>query len=444
MKKNRFNAKQLSNLMSYVIACILVLLPFHAFLTTWAGSNFGSLDWFRIWKEIVIFLLLFGVLWLIKVDKTLRKNVMFSFIVQLVLLYIVFSLLRGWNGYVSGAVNREALLYGVIINLRYFVFFIVVWVVVQKSQYLYKNWLKLLLGPAVLVVLFGLMQQFVLEKDFLRHFGYGESTIPAFQGVDNKAEYARVQSTLRGANPLGAYLILIISTLTGLFLKHKERVVIWLALVASTTALLFTYSRSAWLGLVVSAVVLVLLSTISQKSRLILLSISLVCVVGFASSIYVLRDNDFIQNTVFHSDENSLAATSSNEVRYGALSNGLGDVIKEPLGRGVGSAGPASTRNNAPARIAENYYIQLAQEIGVIGLLLYISISFMVVKELWWRHKKELLARVLLASFAGITVINFVSHAWTDDTLSLLWWGLAGIAIAQPVILKSKSHGKKA
>jgi len=26
-----------------------------------------------------------------------------------------------------------------------------------------------------------------------------------------------------------------------------------------------------------------------------------------------------------------------------------------------------------------------------------------------------------------------VSHAWADDTLAFLWWGLAGIALGKPL-----------
>jgi hypothetical protein len=31
-----------------------------------------------------------------------------------------------------------------------------------------------------------------------------------------------------------------------------------------------------------------------------------------------------------------------------------------------------------------------------------------------------------------LTVVNLLSHAWADDTLTYVWWGLAGIAMAQP------------
>lgn len=443
-KQRASRHKQVALVLSVIAAAIFVLLPFHAVFTTWLGSEFGVIDWFRIWKEILIVGLAAGVSYLLVTDKKLRSTFFYSFLAQLIALYVVYSLLRGSNALINGSVNGEAFAYGLIINLRYLVFFIAVWIVAKKSDLLYRKWLQLLLGPALAVVLFGLFQQLLLEKDVLRHVGYGKDTIPAFQAVDNKPEYARLQSTLRGPNPLGAYLVLVTTTLAGIFLRPGKRFLVAVSGVAALFVLFFTYSRSAWVGLAISIVVLLLISNISKRSRMILLSVVLAGTLVVAGGTYVLRDNDYVQNTVFHSDESSLSARSSNEARYGALERGVRDVVDDPFGKGVGTAGPASMRNSEQApRIAENYYVQLAQEVGVIGLLLYIVVSFMVAKELWWRRNNELLARVLLASFIGITAINFVSHAWTDDTLSLLWWGLAGVAIARPVILKHNQYDKK-
>jgi hypothetical protein len=53
------------------------------------------------------------------------------------------------------------------------------------------------------------------------------------------------------------------------------------------------------------------------------------------------------------------------------------------------------------------------------------------------------LPQILLASLAGITFVNLLSHAWTDDTLAYLWWGLAGIALAPIITSRQKLYGKK-
>src|SRR5665213_1787649 len=37
-----------------IITVILVLVPFHAFLTVWASSNFGHYTAWRLWDEVLL------------------------------------------------------------------------------------------------------------------------------------------------------------------------------------------------------------------------------------------------------------------------------------------------------------------------------------------------------------------------------------------------------
>jgi len=431
----------LTTYMAVTILAILFLLPFHALITTWAGSNFGYDDQIRVWKEIVILFLGLGCLVLMLKDKTLKQQFIGSKLVILIGLYIALGLLRTGYGYNEGLVNLESAAYGMIGAFRYLVFFLVAWLVASRSQLLQKWWTFAVVGPATMVVIFGLLQQFVLDKNFLTHFGYGPDTIPAFQSVDQKTEYARAQSTLRGPNPLGAYLALIITFLTGMFYKFKAyRFSFGFLIAAAAVLLFFSYSRSAWVGLAISLAVWTMIVIKDKKVLKIMLIGGLMGAVMTSVAIYGFRNNDFVQNTVFHTDETSQSNTSTNSVRTQAIEDGVMDVLANPLGEGLGSAGPASARGPAP-KIAENYYVQVAQEVGMFGLVLYLVITGLVGYRLFLR-RQELLPQLLFASLIGISVINLVSHAWMDDTLSLMWWGLAGIALA-PGIIKVKRHEKQ-
>src|ERR1035438_1961202 len=234
---------RLSNVVGILAAFIIVLLPFHEFLTTWAGSNFGHLDAWRIWKEVLILLISPLVIYIVFKTPRLRKWFRDDWIIRLIFVYVILSIILGIWSYETGRVNKAALADGLITNLRFPVFFIITAVAAYKSKFLKKNWQSLLLIPAAIVVVIGLAQLF-LPIDFLRHFGYGPKTIPAYETVDQKLQYHRLQSTLRGANPFGAYLILIISAC---FINLKKRKWSKLAIAtASIIALLFTYSRSAY------------------------------------------------------------------------------------------------------------------------------------------------------------------------------------------------------
>jgi O-antigen ligase len=277
------------------------------------------------------------------------------------------------------------------------------------------------------------LQYILLPADFLKHFGYGPGTIPASATIDQKVSYPRVQSTLRGPNPLGAYLVLVLSAVGAMIVaarKFRWRAVVLYAV--SGVALVLTFSRSAWLGALVSMILLIWLSLRSVRIRRYVLLAAAVAVTAFAIVGYALRDNDRFQNIFFHTNEQSQSTESSNQGHLAALHDGVSDVLHRPWGDGTGTAGPASVYNTGGSvRIAENYYVQIAQETGVIGLALFVAINVLVVLRLWQRRGDQL-ALVLLVSFAGIAVINMLMHAWSDDTLAYIWWGLAGAAVAAP------------
>jgi len=420
--------------LSWVIAGILALLPFHAVFTTWLGSNFDHLDLFRIWKEVVLAIITPITLWLAWQRPKLKDWLLNSWTARLFYIYILLHIVLGAWALSTREVNSTALIYAFIVNLRFIAFFIICYIVAATTSFLKDNWQRLLLGPAAVVVLFGLIQKLLLPYDFLRHFGYGAKSIPAYQTVDSDLDYRRVQSTLRGANPLGAYLILIVSGLVVTLRKNRTFQII--SLIITAAVLFFSYSRSAWIGTIAALAVLVWLSRYFIKYMRWVILAAAVTLLLIVSAFFFLRSNESLQDTLLHTSNNSTSAQDSNEVRAESIKSGIRDVIHEPLGRGPGTAGPASFRNDQHSRVAENYYLQIGQEVGVIGIVLFVAINILVALQLW-KVKKRPLAQILLASLVGITLANMVSHAWTDDTLSLLWWGFAGIELA-PAILSSK------
>jgi hypothetical protein len=149
-----------------------------------------------------------------------------------------------------------------------------------------------------------------------------------------------------------------------------------------------------------------------------------------AATVATYKNNVHFQNFVLHTQHNSAIKTTSNEGHLEALEDGAKDVEKDPLGDGPGTAGPASYYNTGhQTKIAENYYVQVAQETGVIGLILFLLINVGVGYLLFLR-RDDPLALSLFASLIGLAFINLLSHAWTDDTLAYVWWGLAGVAMA--------------
>jgi hypothetical protein len=426
-------------------AVILLLMPLHAFLTVWGDSLVGHYTVLRLWKEVLLGVALLGVALLMIIDHKIRSHTLTRRLVWLILLYALVNIAWGVVAYKRHDVSAKALGYGLIIDLRFPAFFLVTWAIVLRTSRLRGQYQHLILWPALVVVVFGLLQAFVLPSDFLGHFGYGPHTIPPYETINHNVHYIRIESTLRGANPLGAYLLVPISYLSVLIVRGKRNWQHIVFLLAAVLTLYFSFSRSAWVGAVLSVGVILALSLRSQKAKQWVAAVVGVGVVILVGLLIGLHDSARFQNIFFHTQNHSSVATTSDQGHATALKNGLHDLLRQPLGRGPGSAGPASIYNNHPARIAENYFVQIGQETGWLGLLLFLLINAGV-GYLLWSRRSDPLAFCLFASLIGLSFINLLSHAWADDTLAYVWWGLAGIAmvhVSPPIDAKPKGNRVK-
>ncbi|MCB9822894.1 O-antigen ligase family protein [Candidatus Nomurabacteria bacterium] len=417
---------------------LIVLLPFHAFISTWGGTSIGPLNLWKAWKEILLSILVVIVIAQSFVDVEMFKFFWKSWITRLIVFYGLLHVL------VTLIIGNQAspLAFGLAINLRIVSMFLVGGVVFYYLKPDKKELMKLLIVPAVLVILFGLLQMFILPYDLLSHFGYKEGvTIAPFNTIDQQIDQLRIMSTLRGPNPLGAYLILPGILLLGLIISvidrfkkesgkksFKNAIVPASLLLGMLIVLYGSHSRSAWLGFVVSGGVYLMVK-LSTKWRLILVSIGLVGLVVGALGLYQLRDTSFVQNVILHDNPEVGPAQTSNSDHTLAIKNALGDIKQDPLtGCAPGCAGPASFYDPDGVKLSENYYLQVAQEVGVVGLGLFIAINILVGIQLF-KRRQDVLALALFASLIGLSIANLLLHVWADDTLAYIWWGLAGAVL---------------
>ncbi len=442
--KDKFNGSL--SVVLYIIAVVVLLLPFHAFLSVWTASIFGHYTIIRLWKEGLVFIAaIIAISWLIT-DKKVRQQVLSSKLAWLILAYVALDLILAVFAYKGKHVSGKALAYGLLIDLRFLGMFVIAWAAAVKSTVLNKDWQKLILWPAVIVILFGLLQMSILPANFLSHFGYGPKTIMPYETINNNPNYVRILSTLRGADPLGAYLILPISALAVLLIarfKAKRADYLRLLLLLGAVVVLYgSYSRAAWIGAVL-AVAVVAGSLIRKewilKYRNYLIASVITLSVIIVAGVVLLASSHSFQNIIYHTQSGSSASVSSNQAHLTALKDGISTVVHHPFGTGPGSSGPASVYNHyRPASIAENYFLTVGEESGWLGMGLFIAINSYVAVLLWQRRKSPF-ALTLLASFIGITFVNLLSIGWSDDTLSYIWWGLAGLCIAtEPDVSKEK------
>jgi O-antigen ligase len=420
-----------------VVLAILVLVPFHGFLTVWGSSLVGHYTALRLWEEYLLVPGVLTALYIVFRDSELRRRVTASWLWRLIAAYLAVLLIWSVVVLVWHEVSLKAVAYGLLVDARYLVFFFIAWVTTVKTDWLRTAWRNVVLIPAAVVMGVGLLQRYVLPHDFLRHFGYQDATIAPFETIDHKVEYLRVQSTLRGANLLGAYCILVATVVLTVFRQAYK----WLALLVVLLVLFLSGSRGAWIGAAVAIGIVVLLQLPGRRLKRYALVAGACLLLAGTAGVIALRDVDFVQNTIFHTDERSTSSESSNAAHIRLAKEALVEVVQEPFGEGPGSAGPASVYNHGSSRIAENYFLQIGQEVGWLGLGLLIGIFVLVGRQLWTRRKDEL-ALAMFASLLGISCVAMLMHIWTDETIAFMFWGLAAIALA-PSVKSRENSGKQ-
>ena len=394
----------------------------------------------KSWKEILM--LLAGLMALVllhqnKKIQILRDPIIFAIgaygILHLVMMGYTFT---GWSSSLAGLA----------IDLRYVLYFGLVYI----AMLLYPNYrpvfIKVGIVGALVVLTFALLQVFLLPKDILKYIGYNVNTISSYLTVDQNQNYIRINSTLRGPNPLGAYAGLILALIVAAIVKLKKPKDKWplvtVLLAGGIVALWASYSRSAWIAAVVAVIIILAVAGGKKLSPKILavVGMSAVLLVG---SFLMLGNTKFISNIFLHENPNGGSSVNSNEGHISSLQDGLKQMVSQPLGDGVGSTGSASLYGNNPT-IIENQYLFTAHEVGWFGLILFVYIFTLVMMGLW-KLRRDWLALGVLASGVGLALIGLLLPVWVDDTVSIIWWGLAAVVVGSRWYIvdgRGKKHGK--
>lgn len=418
--------RRIEQTLAGILLIILGGIVVHAPLTVWLGSLAPSHTLLiKSWKELLMLLATGLAIYLVtkkRLWQELGKDKLFWLIAGYAGLH-VFLLPVFWTGW-----NQS--LAGLAIDLRYILYFGLVYTLVRIAPHYRRVFIKVGIIGGLIVGIFALLQVFILPKDILAHIGYERNeTIAPYLTVDENPDYVRINSTLRGPNPLGAYAVIVISLLTSFWLKGKRKkftrstMTTITLLVGSLVALWASYSRSALLALVI-ALSLIFVVTYGRKLRQSQWVVTAAIVGALLGGLFLAKDTSFVSNVLLHENATTGANISSNEGHIDSLQEGVERLIHQPLGGGIGSTGSASLYGN-DGLIIENQYLFVAHETGWLGLGLFLGIYTMAVTRLW-RKKADYLALGLVASAIGLFIIGLFLPVWVDDTVSLVWWGLAG------------------
>ncbi len=301
------------------------------------------------------------------------------------------------------------------------------------------------------------VSQYIFKSDFLRQ-------LPL---VDH-----RVSATLRHANDFGAYIIVFIPSVFGLLtqpfrkgVSFKEqwdrfelggdafsKIVLFVTLVLMLVCLGLTFSRGSWVGFWLSMAFLVV---ILRKHFFSVVLISAVFIAVFLPLLAKYRDVSFTTDSVnliqtygkIDQSPDNLSKLSELEQhrvelahsfqlgmgRFGFWEEAVGLIRKYPFfGSGL------NTYSKLTTGYAHNCYLQMAGEIGLIGLFTFLGLLFALFKQSFktcGRLTDPFLKVVLvgaLSGFAGFMIQSFLDTTLYSVQLGNLMWIVMGLIAVIP------------
>ena len=450
---------------------LIGLLPLHALFVTICtkmllGAGHAPLPVLALWKEVLLAIIL--AIAIFEILRSKEKSVkevctpdrLDACILALLFLSVVVGVFvqENWKQYLLG------LKYDFLPLLAFMVLRRVSW-----SQWCSSVFIKVILWIGGAVAFYGLLSM-VLPMEFFRALGYSDlhslylpdRPLAAFHLIGDSG-VRRIQSTFSGPNQFGLWLLLPWSFGIVIFFsawfraeypllrfgaqrtRSQQCILSLLYLVLIGGAMLLTFSRTAWISAAVITVVFIVKTLPRPRAK-----IQLVRLLGVGGMLLVLLVISAPATVV------RLASTKDHILKPLIA---VGAVASRPFGQGLGTAGPASNRFsdacvflepsadpswaterqelcvfvgdlqvqpqnrtcNCPF-VTENWYLQIAVEMGVLGCMIYIIFTLSVLLRL-------VSSSALFLPFLGISTAGLFLHSWESGAIAYTLWILISVQL---------------
>jgi len=244
---------------------------------------------------------------------------------------------------------------------------------------------------------------------------------------ETRSGHARVFGTFANPLALAAYMCFAIPIMLNIIFKGRNLMSLFLAAFTMAGALVALYNTDSRGGLVVLALTLALLTFLvlrswlrriqrSKRAAALALSLFVIAAIGFTVAQFVFVNT---QGT-------TTAKSRSSDERATQIAEGTPLIESNPL-LGYG-AGRAVTALNSPANTVDNYYLTLALESGLPGLLLFVTLEILLLTKGMKLIKRQWSGRTLsvyvVLSIVGNVVFMFVLSLTQVVPLLFLFYGL--------------------
>jgi len=249
----------------------------------------------------------------------------------------------------------------------------------------------------------------------------------------------RMTASFEHANNFGAYLTLVIPIFMSIAifgkLKRKLKIISFVAIGLLFTCLALTYSRGAWIGTFFG---LIFLAVVNRKRLVPAILVLFLVSLFFIPSSFQNRAKDiFALNN------------SSNQERMMIWHGAIKMIEAHPvIGHGVNTFCVNYPNYSMPQSngkwYAHNCYLQMAGEIGLLGLFIFLLMMLvlftnrlMALKRLGNGNKQVMLTGILSGLF------GFLAHSFVDTNiyslpLAIAFWFFCGLAIGTSKLEKQR------
>lgn len=295
---------------------------------------------------------------------------------------------------------------------------------------------------------FFIVVQLLKSKDGARHLvlllvliGTGIAIYGIYQyivGVDmpsgwtDKAESAvrvRIFSIVLSPNILGSLMVLLVPLSVSFVYTEKlisKKIIFALFSSIMTVAIIFTYSRSAMVGIVVAALIFIFL-----KDKRLIIPLALIMIAAF---LFIPELNNRISYLI----SPDYIVSSSRGGRLLRWPIGF-EIFKENMffGVGLGRFGGAVAAINKVTEsfYMDNYYLKTAVEMGIFGITAFL---FLVYNVIIWSiralnkisdNKMATLVKASIAAMSGIIVTNFFENVFEVPMMVTYFWIIAAVVM---------------
>lgn len=268
-------------------------------------------------------------------------------------------------------------------------------------------------------------------------------------GVRSATGQYRIQATFSTALGLSEYCALALPFILH-FLVSSTKTIVRLAALASVPFMLVviigTDSRLGILGFFLSLMLYILLWGAHQWTRDRSSFIGPATVMAYPVIFVLATISTFVVGRIRNRVWGTGQYAASNEGRMAQLEAGLPKIPTHPLGHGVGMGGEAlGYSNKAGIQTIDNYVLALALEVGIVGLIAYITMLFSAIYyavKYSFKIKKGDEELSLLTPIA-VSLVNFASIKifFSNDDNHPFVFMLMGMATALIFRLRRSEKG---